>query len=206
MAVDHERVRATHERLLADDPTATAELFELLLPALVDRLNSKWPTRAHTDEAHDASIKVMIDYFGAPQRYDPARGTLLHWLAIQAHADLVNDYRSAKKAFERDLELRDDVAEARVRRNRPGVRTTEPGVRDSYPSDIESPFLRRVASEFPEAADRRLIKLLIDGERSTTAAAEALGVADLPPPEQAAAVKRHKDRIMKKLRRMGGEL
>lgn len=206
MAVDHARIRARHERLLSGDPTATAELFELLLPALVDRLNSRWPTRAHTDEAHDAAIKVMVDYFTAPQRFDPDRATLLHWLAIQAHADLVNDYRSAKKAFERDVELRDDVAEARERRNRPGVRKNQPGARDSYPSDMESPFLRRVACEFPESADRRLIKLLIDGDRSTTAAAEALGVGDLPAAEQAAVVKRNKDRIMKKLRRMGGEL
>ena len=98
---------------------------------------------------------------------------------LQAHADLVNDYRSAKKAFERDLALVDDIAEARERRNRPGAPKKEPGVYDNYPSDGESTFLRRVASEFPDPADRRLITLLSQGEPST-AAAEALGVAHLP--------------------------
>lgn len=206
MAVDHNRVHAAHERLLTGDPTATAELFELLLRPLVDRLNSRWPTRTHTDETHDAAINVLVDYIAAPQRFDPARSTLLHWLGVQAHADLINDYRSTKKAFERDLILVDDVAKARSGRKRPGVTRKRPASYDDYPSERDSPFLRRVAAAFPDPADRGLIRLMSDGERSTVAAAEVLGVGDLPPKEQAFVVKRHKDRIMKKLRRMGDEL
>jgi hypothetical protein len=181
---------------------ATADLFRLLLGSLVARLRYRWPQLAHTDAAHDAAIKVLTDYFAAPERYDPARMELLGWLALQAHADLKNDYASARRRFERswivESELSPDT-EARP------VRLGELiAVVDRYPVEESGDFMARVREAFPAVEDRRLIYVhYVEGDHSTAAAAGALGIEHLPPAEQARLVKQAKDRIAKKLRRMG---
>jgi hypothetical protein len=73
MTGHHERVRALHERLLAGDRMATADLYRLLLGSLVARLRYRWPRLAHTDATHDEAMKVLNDYLAAPKRYDAAR-------------------------------------------------------------------------------------------------------------------------------------
>jgi hypothetical protein len=56
------------------------------------------------------------------------------------------------------------------------------------------------------AEELRVVMLMLDGERSTDACARVLGLADLPAPEQAREVKRVKDRLGKRLRRLAPKL
>jgi hypothetical protein len=53
--------------------------------------------------------------------------------------------------------------------------------------------------------DRRVLELMLDGERQTLAFAEVLGLADRSATEVADAVKRVKDRIKARLKRAGGK-
>ena len=90
-----------HQRLLRGDPTASADAAELLLDPVVARLQRKWPGLAHTDACHDAAVDVLVVYLADPSRYQPTQSSLVGWLVMQAHGDLLNDHASKPKQFER---------------------------------------------------------------------------------------------------------
>ncbi|MGI8336756.1 hypothetical protein ACRYCC_43015 [Actinomadura scrupuli] len=197
------RAVALHHRLLAGDVTASSELFELLGDRLVARLKARWPRLAGTDALHDASVDALIGYLQAPDRYDPTRAALLSWLELAAHRDLANDHASPRRTFERAW-LVESALSAELGTGEGPLLEERLAVRDVHPVEESSGVLSRIREAFPDAVDRELIFLYcIEGERSTKAAAEVLGIGGLPPGEQASEVKRHKDRILHKLRRMG---
>jgi hypothetical protein len=150
----------------------------------------------------DTAVDALVQHIRAPERYDPARASLLGWLIWQANADLINIYRSAQHQFERDVEtlsqLRsdsDDVEESL---------DTSGGVSDRYPVLEESGFWGRIRVAFPDRRERELIwRCWVEGERSTEMAAAVLELTGLPAAEQQQQVKKVKDRIKKKLQRMG---
>jgi RNA polymerase sigma-70 factor (ECF subfamily) len=194
-----------HQRLLSGDPTASLDAAELLLDPLVNRLRAKWPSQNYIDACHDAATEVIVIYLQAPQRYDRARSALLTWLTMQAHGDLLNAYASPQKKFERGWIVESDLS-------RDGADGDDAGVQlgdqmawlDAVPTLDASRVLASVRAAFPEERDRRLIWLMcIDGVHSTDDAAAVLDLMHLPPRERAAAVKRHKDRVMRRLRRLG---
>lgn len=193
-----------HHRLLRGDPTASLDAADLLLDPLVNRLRAKWPGQNYIDECHDAATEVIVIYLEAPQRYDPARSALLTWLTMQAHGDLLNAYASPQKRFERgwivesDLARDDSGGDARVKLG-------DQLVWLDAVSDLDtSQVLASVRAAFPEEHDRRLIWLMcIEGIHSTDDAAAVLDLMHLPSQERTAEVKRHKDRVMRRLRRLG---
>ena len=193
-----------HQRLLCEDPTAPLDAAELLLDPLVNRLRGRWPAHAYFDACRDAATEVLATFLQAPDRYDPKLSALLTWLAMQANGDLINDYKSQQKTFERSW-----IVESALP---PDGRESDPPVRlgdrtpwvDAVPSLDTSAVLAAVANAFPDGRDRELIWLMcVEGERSTDDAAAVLGLMELPTRERAAAVKREKDRVMRRLRRLG---
>jgi len=196
---DHELVLALHGRLVAGDRVASAELSRLVVPELVRRLSSRWPSLIGTDSVHDVAVDVFVAYLRSPERFDPGRSSLVGWLQFQAHADLTNDYRSPRRTFhQRRVVLlgSDPVETSDAARNSDRVST------DVYPSDVDNEVLGRVLLAVENPIDRRLLGLIIDDERSTTVAARVLGIEHLPEREQARIVKQNKDRIKAKVRRL----
>lgn len=63
------------------------------------------------------------------------------------------------------------------------------------------PALERLISSLTNDRDRRLLVLMTDGERSTEQFAIELGIQNLSQSEKEQIVKRHKDRLKKKLQR-----
>ena len=194
-----------HQRLLRNDPTASADAAELLLDPLVARLSGRWPGLAHTDACHDTAVEVLVTYLADPTRYDQSRASLLGWLIMQAHADLKNDHASRSKRFERAwlvesaLPLDSDTGEPPTVGE--AVASLEP-----LPDVDGSLVLAAVRQAFPDTRDRQLIWLMcIEGSRSSDDAARVLGLEELAPSARAAEVKRHKDRVMRRLRRLGLE-
>jgi hypothetical protein len=61
-----------------------------------------------------------------------------------------------------------------------------------------------VREALPDEKDRRAVLLLMEGERSTDAFARVWGLEELPPDDRFAEVKRNKDRIKVRLRRLRG--
>lgn len=121
----------------------------------------------------------------------------MSWLYMQAHGDLTNDYRSPKRSFHqrRVALLREGVEGEDFARN---LRLVES---DDYPSDVERDALDGALTALDDDRDRRLLGLLLDGDTSTEAAADALGIGHLPVEEQRIEVKRNKDRMKAKIKR-----
>jgi RNA polymerase sigma-70 factor (ECF subfamily) len=65
---------------------------------------------------------------------------------------------------------------------------------------------RRIVIEVPEERDRRALRLILDGESSTEALAQALGVESDLPAERRHLVKQYRDRLTKVLERLGRKL
>lgn len=196
-----EQALEVHRRLLLGEPTAPLDATELLLGPLTGRLRAQWP-KLNRDACHDAATEVLVQYLQAPARYDPARASVLSWLFLEAHRDLINDYESKQKSFERAWMVEADL---------PADRTTgEPAQLDEYlpPTEMTprlgpSRILTAIRDALPDDRDRRLLWVIGDeGSRATDEAAEILGLMHLPPAERAAEVRKNKDRIMKRLRRL----
>jgi RNA polymerase sigma-70 factor (ECF subfamily) len=64
-------------------------------------------------------------------------------------------------------------------------------------------LMERVMEEITDPMDRRILALMLQGERATAAYATVLGIQAAPEQEQKSIVKRHKDRISKRLERLG---
>lgn len=198
-----ERALKVHQRLLRSDPVAPADAAELLLDPVVAHLQYKWPDIVYTDACRDAAVDVLVTYLADPSRYQPTRSSLVGWLVMQAHRDLVNDYDSRPKRFERlwlvesALPVDPDTGET--------PRLDEQVASFDTVSEIDgSSALAAVREAFPDEHDRRLIWLMcIEENHSTEAAAEVLEITDLPLAQRTAQVKRRKDRIMRRLRRLG---
>lgn len=196
-----EQALEVHQRLLLDAPTAALDATELLLAPLTRRLRAKWP-QLDRDATHDAATEVLVQYLQAPARYDPTRASLLGWLLLQAHRDLINEYNGKQKSFERAWLVESDLPADRA--------TGEPAQLDDHlpPTEIEprlgpSRFLSAIRDALPDERDRQLLWAIADeGSRGTDEAAEILGLTHLPPAERTAEVRKNKDRIMKRLRRL----
>ncbi len=129
---------------------------------------------------------------------------MLTWLTMQAHGDLTNDYQSKQKRFERKWMVESDLP--------PRAESEEPGRLDDYLPTTDlgarlepSRMLTKVYEAFPDERDRRLIWHVIDGSRSTDEAAEILELTHLTGDERTKEVRKNKDRIKTRLRRLNLE-
>jgi hypothetical protein len=189
--------REVQDRLHADvcavDPTAWSRAFTTLLDSLVDWLGFRWPDLRDSERLHDFAVDAIMSYLRTPDRYDPAQSSLLSYLRMDAHGDLLNDHDRLHRAREAELQVGVEVADLQRK-----------GATDDYPSDREPPTmtLAQIREAFPDERDRRAVLLLIAEERSTEAFAEVWDVANLPPDERFQAVKRNKDRVKARIRRL----
>ena len=134
--------------------------------------------------------KNLLFTEGSVEKFDPAKGSLLGYLYLDAARDLLNWLARQKKVVELqaaapEYEMPDEAAD------NPEARLIEQA----------SPLVRRALARVTNPLDRELLALLLDGTRETAAYAAVLGIADRPPREQAELVKRHKDRLKKFLQR-----
>jgi hypothetical protein len=193
-----------HTQLCAgEDPTASARLAELLLPALRRRFRS---TRAADPHTIDSLINLSIArYLRDPGRYEPARGPLLAFLYRDVEGDRKNELASLASRRAHELPDSEAVDVASAGRN-PG---TEEEVLDALdPFDVPREMLEAARSEAATLSeqDRRLLMLIGDGVRETVAYAEILGIAHLPTEVQRREVKRHKDRLKARVEVIRGRL
>ena len=86
-----------HERLLGGDPVAPAKLAERLVPRLRARL-AGWA--ATVDDPHmvpSAIGLVIARYLTDPARFDPERGGLAAYLAMEVRGDVRNELDSRRR-------------------------------------------------------------------------------------------------------------
>jgi len=199
-----------HEELLAGDPTAPARVAATLLSPLIEKLH-RAHRRVDRDLLTTAAIDAWHQYVKAPGKFDPSRGkTLLGYLKMAAEGDLLNALDRAKRDKRRlvELDALPPVEVERLLRNREGRFDEDPQARLELSEDQkQAAAMYRLLDElFPSSIDRQLVELILANERKTESYAQILGLQHLTKQEQQREVKRHKDRINKRLRRYGHEL
>jgi RNA polymerase sigma-70 factor (ECF subfamily) len=188
---------ALHLRLIAGDPTATLDSIERWLPQLVRSLGMRFAQVASEDEhiITTAAIDALLSYTANPQKYDPARGTLSYYLYMLAYGDLLNALRSRSKRSKTEIPI--PAADPSALIENSDIANKVAGSLDAHAT------LDRVRAVLTGPEDHLILSLMLAGERSTAVYAQALGISHLPESEQRAIVKRHKDRISRRLERLG---
>ena len=185
-----------HERLLRRDPTASAECAEGVIGALTKQLERRFPRLRESDLLADAVTDAVFSYLKRPEQYDPARRGLLGFLTMAAEGDLKNALAKRQRRREMEVPL-DDVDLETVGGNRVVGPAEAAG-------EVDLDKIRSgVSALFDDPRDRQLAELVLEGERSIEVCARTLGLEGLPIVEQRREVKRHKDRIKKRLERYG---
>ena len=193
---------AFHERVLAGEPVAFSQLCEWLYADLVREIG----LRAHRGGAggavdmalvEEAVGQALLDYNDRPGRYDPAQAPLRAYLAMAAYGDYRNGTSKERRHTSRQATLTgDSLAEVEVADDRQELEglLTRISTREWWP---------HVEEAIGDPVDRQVMLMVMNGVRSTESYARVLGIGNLPADEQARQVKKAKDRIAKRLRRLG---
>jgi RNA polymerase sigma factor (sigma-70 family) len=190
---------ALHLRLLEHDPVAPSDLCDGYLRPLVAALENELIFR-HVDPhlPQEAAEEALINYLKTPQKYNPAQRQLDKYLYRAARCDLLNLWRRERRHEHipwSAVELGPEVGNVWGREKEPAA-----AIEEREEAEWQEAWLRSLEASF-SAPERRVLRLMLTGERSQAAFAEALGITALAPAEQELHVKRAKDRIKKRLQR-----
>lgn len=194
--------RALHQRLLDGDLVAPQELAVAFLPAVIDRLKHRFSRLDDESLMLDAAADAILSYAERPSQYNPDRLRLLPYLVMSADGDLKNALRRQQRQARRvlpmgDVELLLDARNPEQDEARPNEHAAVPEVEE---------VARRVREVVSDPVDQQLVGLMIQGERRTEAFARVLGITEMGIPQQRKIVKQHKDRLKKRLTRLGVRL
>lgn len=192
-----------HARLLQRDPVAPSEFVEAFLDELVRRLRAKVDPHYEKTLFLDAATDALLDYVQHPSKFDPHKSALLTYLTMAAYRDFLNILAKQKRRRRHEVPLQ-AVEETLNRGN--NMVEAENGALNHMKLKNNTEILRMVAEIFPDTRDRELLKLMMNGERKTVVFSDVLGIQSLPLDEQRKIVKQHKDRITKRLQRLGGRI
>lgn len=194
---DPDELLSLHQLLITEeDPTAPARMAELLLPALKRRFAG-----TRLPDPHDVESLIgwsIARYVTEPSRWRPQQAPLLAFLYQDVNGDIVNE-RDRRARLRRHEEPDSAVVELVGADRNPSPE--EEVLDDMDPLDVAPALLARAREEISpiNKQDRQLIEPLGGGVRATSAYAEVLGIVHLPKEAQAEEVKRHKDRLKKRL-------
>jgi DNA-directed RNA polymerase specialized sigma24 family protein len=190
-----EALLVLHEALLGGDIAARVRLAELLLPAMRRRFANR--RDLEHDEIDSIIGNCIATYLSAPDAYDRARAPLLAYLYRDIDGDVRNEV--AKRSRRPEVAAEDEILELRAPRGNP---TMEDEVVERLdPLDLPRSQVEAVLAQIKELSqeDREILRLRVEGVRSTHVYAQVLGIAHLPAGQQRREVKRVKDRLDKRL-------
>ncbi|OGO20589.1 MAG: hypothetical protein A2144_02785 [Chloroflexi bacterium RBG_16_50_9] len=199
-----EYARQLHARLIQLDPLAPAEFAVAFLDELFRRLKARAASNSDETFLRDATTDALLDYIQHPTKYNPKKSALLTYLTMAAYRDLLNMFAKEKRRHRRELPL--DIVEEIPDDGNNQIEEYENKVLDSLTAAERAKILSKIEETFPGKQERELLDLIIHGERKTDKYSEILGIQNLTPDEQRKIVKRHKDRITKRLQRLGGRV
>ena len=205
MQLDADFERAIDYRLRSGDPVASVDLAEVSFQPLVRWLRRAFPQVDDPAFYFDAATEAILNYAERPEIFDSSRNSLSGFLRMSAAADLRNCLSRQRRVrnYEVPVETSDDD----------GNTYTEEPFRLFDWNDEEELLIRqidgaRLMEDFlaiVPAEDTTAVRLLLSGERGPDDYIAPLQLQDLTAGEQKLAVKRFKDRWMKKLDRWAKE-
>jgi len=196
-----EWLREIHERLLAHDPIAPAELAEQTIDILARKLTAKYHYLNDRSLINDAVSDAILSYIKNPMQFDPSKRGLLGYLQMAAEGDLKNalsriSRRNKKEIVSDDVEL--TLSGGNISLRRGFIANDENTLKEKRTENIVHSAICKL---FKDPKDVKIAEMIMDGERSTAAFAVVLGIRGSNDIEQKNEVKRHKDRIKKRLER-----
>ena len=188
-----------HQRLIAGDVTATAEIAELFFPLVIHRLRRRYPELDDPHLPDIATEEAILGYFARPEQYSPDKLSLYAYLCMSAKGDLLNLLKQRK--VDADQLSLAEIVELDDSDTEYGVEIEADFDVLELVSNRISPIWQRLHDLLPNPVDQELVLLMMEGVRETSAYAQVLGISDHSVEEQTLAVKRHKDRLKKTLQR-----
>jgi DNA-directed RNA polymerase specialized sigma24 family protein len=194
-----------HQRILRNDPIAFAQLCELALSHLVLFLRTQFSNvEFHVHEM--TAIDCLLNYQARPGQYDPGKLSLFAYLRMAARDDMLNAIDRQNRYERRLFSLDEPTIQAELEEDA----TLSPEFEleqwlQQYTEHSRQEILQAVQAEL-NSVDRQLLLLMLDGVRETEPYAEVMGIAHLDIAEQRREAKQAKDRLAKKLRRLGARL
>jgi RNA polymerase sigma factor (sigma-70 family) len=189
--------RRIHRRLLSGDPIASAQLARVYLAPVVAHLRARFPDVRDRDLLWDAAADAILSCAEEPSTYDPQKSGLFGYLKMSARGDLLNAL--GRESRRRNVEL-DAVGRNRLQEDDEEEHASE---RDPEAVARSDETMRRVHEALPDPRDRQILHLMMDQVRETRVFAEVLGIENKDEAEQRRIVKRNKDRIKKRIQRLG---
>jgi DNA-directed RNA polymerase specialized sigma24 family protein len=191
-----------HQRLLARDPTARADLATAYLVPLVVWLHETNPA-VPVDLCEEAAGDALLALMRNPASYAPALQALEAYLRMSARGDLLNALRKERKHHQGRVAL--DSVELSPQAGKYLGRDDDPSlplrlaeevraVTDSVPDSLRSKL---------SGPDLRALELILRRVRDPAAYAEVWGLLHLSTKEQSREVKKRKDRLKVMLKRAG---
>ena len=204
--IQESHLLALHTRLLDQDPTAAAELVDLLSDPLIDKLTRHPKARGFRHLISDAVEDSLVNYIKRPEQYQPAKRGLWGYLVMAATGDLLNAIEKERRTLLREKPV-SDVEHGLEGRKRvvasAGSKLDAKG--PEYVASIRE--LRAAADrEFTDPREREVAELMIRGVSDVATIADVMRIGQLPMDQQRAQVKRCKGRVSKRLRRLGERL
>jgi hypothetical protein len=89
-----------HQRLLENDPTASADLVRVYLNPVMHYLESQFPEVQDKALIREATLEAMLNYIKNPSTFKEEKKTLPNYLKMSAKGDLRNARNKEKKTKE----------------------------------------------------------------------------------------------------------
>jgi RNA polymerase sigma-70 factor (ECF subfamily) len=191
-----------HLRILDEDVTAFAELCELALPHLIDYLEKSFPQ--YDSFLHETvAIDCLLDYQSKIEQYDLNRISLYAYLRMASRRDMLNAIDKANRMESRLADIDDPSIRSLIPSQAPAQEVSE---MDEWLLDHTDLSLSQIIHDLDSELDdyeKKVLTLMLEGRRDTESFAKVLGVGQFDKETQQKAVKRAKDRLIKKLQRYG---
>jgi hypothetical protein len=198
VSLDPTVLLAIHGRLLEADPTASADLFELVYRPLIGHAIRKHKTFGmDEDRARNLAVEVLAELIERPEIFDPQKGSLFGFLCVMIDGDAKNVGRNESNRQKKFSQFAVEVQEVGGNSylTSPETRADAKRIMTLYHAEI-----------VVDPGDQDILRLMLEDERDYGPYVEALQIHHLPPDKQKAEVKRRKDRIEKRLQRLGNRL
>jgi RNA polymerase sigma-70 factor (ECF subfamily) len=140
--------------------------------------------------------EAFLNYCEKPERYDPQIISLRSFLLMAAERDLKNALALERRQTQYQVSLVSSY----------GTNEEQDIIDESQnlEAHVQSEELREyVLTTFTDPVDKSIAELILDRVRSSEPYISLLGLDGLPQSEQVKQVRRHKDRIKRRLRRIG---
>ena len=194
-----------HELLVHGDPTATALIAEEILPEVMSQLRCRKEAKGCDEQVlFDAMYDGFFEYTNKPDQFQVTKSSLLAFLTLAAHRNLLNSRRSARTRlkYEKSVEVPPAAGNSSLEEENVDRRDEQQWLLSLVPGNSLD---EKIASLLTDPVDQRICKLMLQGERSTAEFTKITGLTG-DVKKLAAEIKRRKDRITKALERAGARL